>query len=87
MLDQLKAAGIRADMDTKAEKIGYKIREARLEKLPYMLIVGAKEEEEGKVSVRSRFLGDEGAKDIADFLADITEEIKTRKIREVQTEE
>ena len=45
------------------------------------------EEEEGKVSVRSRFLGDEGAKDIADFLADITEEIKTRKIREVQTEE
>ena len=87
VLDQLKAAGIRADMDTKAEKIGYKIREARLEKLPYMLIVGAKEEEEGKVSVRSRFLGDEGAKDIADFLADITEEIKTRKIREVQTEE
>ncbi|HIY19853.1 MAG TPA: threonine--tRNA ligase, partial [Candidatus Blautia avistercoris] len=57
VLDQLKAAGIRADMDTKAEKIGYKIREARLEKLPYMLIVGAKEEEEGKVSVRSRFLG------------------------------
>lgn len=87
VLEQLKAAGIRADMDTKAEKIGYKIREARLEKLPYMLIVGAKEEEEGKVSVRSRFLGDEGAKDIADFLADITEEIKNRKIREVQTEE
>ena len=87
VLEQLKAAGIRADMDTKAEKIGYKIREARLEKLPYMLIVGAKEEEEGKVSVRSRFLGDEGAKDIADFLADITEEIKNRKIRDVQTEE
>ncbi|OUO77700.1 threonine--tRNA ligase [Blautia sp. An249] len=87
VLDQLKAAGIRADMDTKAEKIGYKIREARLEKLPYMLIVGAKEEEEGKVSVRSRFLGDEGAKDLSEFLEDITEEIKARKIREVQTEE
>lgn len=49
-------------MDTRAEKIGYKIREARLEKIPYMVVVGAKEEEEGLVSVRSRFLGDEGQK-------------------------
>ena len=61
VLGALKDAGIRAEVDSRAEKIGYKIREARLQKIPYMLVVGAKEEEEGKVAVRSRFLGDEGA--------------------------
>lgn len=54
-MDELKKNGIDATMDNRSEKIGYKIREARLDKLPYMLVVGAKEEEEGKVSVRSRF--------------------------------
>ena len=58
--EQLKEAGIRSSVDARAEKIGYKIREARLAKVPYMVVVGAKEEEEGLVSVRSRFAGDEG---------------------------
>ena len=87
VLDILKEAGIRAEIDTKAEKIGYKIREARLAKIPYMLVVGAKEEEEGKVSVRSRFKGDEGQKDLEVFLKDIKEEIASREIRKVETEE
>lgn len=86
VLAQLQEAGIRADMDTRAEKIGYKIREARLEKIPYMVVVGAKEEEEGLVSVRSRFLGDEGQKDLGEFITSVKEEIKSREIREVKAE-
>ena len=85
--EQLKEAGIRTSIDIRAEKIGYKIREARLAKVPYMLVVGAKEEEEGLVSVRSRFAGDEGQKSLADFIAAIKEEIKTRTIREVEVKE
>ena len=73
VLAELKAAGIRAEIDTKAEKIGYKIREARLQKIPYMLVVGAKEEEDGVVSVRSRFKGDEGQKGLDAFISDIKE--------------
>ena len=87
VLAQLNEAGIRAEIDTKAEKIGYKIREARLQKIPYMLIVGAKEEEEGLVSVRSRFLGDEGQKSLDSFISDITEEIKSRVSRKVEVQE
>ena len=87
VLDDLKENGIRAEIDTRAEKIGYKIREARLQKIPYMLVVGAKEEEEGKVSVRSRFLGDEGAKDLSVFVSDIKEEIRTRVNRKVEVQE
>ena len=83
----LEAANIRTEIDTRAEKIGYKIREARLQKIPYMLVVGAKEEEENTVSVRSRFAGDEGAKSLDDFIAAITEEIKNRENRKVETEE
>ena len=85
--EQLKEAGIRTSIDTRAEKIGYKIREARLAKVPYMLVVGAKEEEEGLVSVRSRFAGDERQKSLADFISAIKEEIKTRAIREVEVKE
>ena len=87
VLDDLKENGIRAEIDTRAEKIGYKIREARLQNIPYMLVVGAKEEEEGKVSVRSRFLGDEGAKDLSVFVSDIKEEIRTRANRKVEVQE
>ena len=87
VLDDLKENGIRAEIDTRAEKIGYKIREARLQKIPYMLVVGAKEAEEGKVSVRSRFLGDEGAKDLSVFVSDIKEEIRTRANRKVEVQE
>ena len=89
--DKVNAAltenGIRSSVDTRAEQIGYKIREARLAKVPYMLVVGAKEEEEGKVSVRSRFLGDEGQKDLDGFIAAIKEEIRTREMRKVEVEE
>ena len=86
VLSQLNDAGIRAEIDTRAEKIGYKIREARLQKIPYMLVVGAKEEEEKAVSVRSRFIGDEGQKDLQTFIADILEEIRTKEIRQVEEE-
>ena len=72
--EQLKANDIDCSLDNRSEKIGYKIREARLERVPYMLVVGAKEEEEGKVSVRSRYLGDEGMKDLGEFIAAIKEE-------------
>ncbi|MCC8047036.1 MAG: threonine--tRNA ligase [Clostridiales bacterium] len=76
--DALRAEKIRANVDTRAEKIGYKIREAQIAKTPYMLVVGAKEEEEGLVSVRSRSEGDKGQSTLKDFTAAIKEEIATR---------
>ncbi len=79
---ELKKNGIDATVDRRAEKIGYKIREARLDKLPYMLVVGAQEEADNTVSVRSRFAGDEGAKPVGDFISQICEEIRTKQIRE-----
>ena len=87
VLDTLAAAGIRAELDTRAEKIGYKIREAQMQKVPYMLVVGAKEEEDGLVSVRSRFEGDEGQSTLDSFLTDIREEIAKKTVREVKTQE
>lgn len=87
VLAELKKNGIDATMDNRSEKIGYKIREARLDKLPYMLVVGAKEEEEGKVSVRSRFAGDEGQKDLSVFINEICEEIRTKAIRKEEVVE
>lgn len=87
VLSRLKAAGIRASVDSRSEKIGYKIRQSRLEKVPYMLVVGAKEQEEGSVSVRSRFLGDEGSKNLDEFIAAIKKEIDTKEIRKVEVEE
>ncbi len=82
VLNRLKEAGIRCEIDERAEKIGYKIREARNERVPYMLVVGQKEEESGLVSVRSRYEGDEGQKDLNAFLEGITKEIETRQRRE-----
>lgn len=84
---KLKEAKIRCSVDERSEKIGYKIRDARLNKIPYMLVVGAKEQEEEVVSVRSRFLGDEGQRSLDTFIAEITEEIKNRTIRKVELEE
>ena len=84
VLDKLKAAGIRAELDTRSEKIGYKIREARLQRVPYMLILGQKEEEAGNIAVRSRFLGDEGPKDLDAFIKDVRAEIDGRVRREEQ---
>lgn len=83
---ELKKNGVDATVDSRAEKIGYKIREARLDKLPYMLVVGQQEEADGTVSVRSRFAGDEGVKPLSDFISQICEEIRTKQIREEQME-
>ncbi len=87
VLAELKKDGILATIDNRSEKIGYKIRETRMARVPYMLVVGQQEEEQGKVSVRSRFAGDEGQKDLADFIKDICEEIRTKEIRKVTVEE
>jgi len=76
--DQLSAAGIRIEIDERNEKIGYKIREAQLEKVPYMLIVGEKEQAENAIAVRSRKEGDKGAMQISDFLSAILTEIATK---------
>lgn len=84
---QLKDNGILATVDQRSEKIGWKIREARLARVPYMLIVGQKEEEEGKVSVRSRYLGDEGQKPLGEFIDAICEEIRTKEIRKIEVTE
>lgn len=83
---QLKANGIRSGVDNRSEKIGYKIREARLEKIPYMLVVGAKEEEDKVVSVRSRYLGDEGQKPLDEFIDAICKEIRTKEIRKIEVD-
>ena len=74
-------------VDNRSEKIGYKIRDARLSRLPYMLIVGEKEEAEGLVSVRSRFAGDEGQKTIDAFVEQICKEIRTKEIRKEEVQE
>ena len=76
-----------AEVDSRAEKIGYKIREAQMQKIPYMLVVGEKEQEAGLVSVRSRFAGDEGQKNLETFIADIQKEIADRVKREVVKED
>ena len=79
---ELKANGILSTIDNRSEKIGYKIRETRLQKVPYMLVVGQKEEEDNLVSVRSRFAGDEGQKKLDDFITDICKEIRTKERRQ-----
>ena len=84
---KLKDNGILATTDNRSEKIGFKIREARLDKLPYMLVVGQKEEEENLVSVRSRFAGDEGQKSLDEFIDQICKEIRTKEIRKEAPQE
>ena len=80
----LDAENIRVEVDTRSEKIGYKIREAQKNKIPYMLVVGQKEEEEGVVSVRSRFKGDEGQASLDSFIENIKKEIASREARAVE---
>lgn len=87
VLNELRKNGIDASVDNRSEKIGYKIRETRLKKVPYMLVVGAKEEEDGTVSVRSRFAGDEGVKPLSEFISQICEEIRTKQIRKEEVKE
>jgi threonyl-tRNA synthetase len=73
--DRLAAAGLFVELDDRQEKIGYKIREAQLQKVPYMLVVGDREAEQGTVSVRSRAGGDLGARSVDAFIADALGEI------------
>lgn len=83
---ELRNNQVSVTVDERAEKIGYKIREARLGRVPYMLVVGQKEEEEGLVSVRSRYEGDEGQKALDIFVNEICREIRTKEIRKVNPE-
>ncbi len=87
VLKELRARDIDAEADNRSEKIGFKIREARLARVPYMLVVGQQEEEQGLVSVRSRFAGDEGQKPLAEFIEQICGEIRTKTIRKEEAEE
>ena len=84
---ELRKNGVLAEVDNRSEKIGFKIREARMDRLPYMLVVGQQEEADGTVSVRSRFAGDEGVKPLSEFIAQITEEIRTKAIRKEEVSE
>ncbi len=85
--EELKKNGVDATIDNRSEKIGFKIRETRLAKVPYMLVVGQKEEEEGTVSVRSRYAGDEGSKSLEEFVDAICKEIRTKEIRKEEVAE
>ncbi len=83
----LAEAGVDVTADNRSEKIGFKIREARMDRLPYMLIVGQQEEADGTVSIRSRFAGDEGVKPLQEFIDQICEEIRTKEIRKEEVVE
>ncbi len=85
--EELKKNGVDVTVDSRSEKIGFKIRAARLDKLPYMLIVGQQEETDGSVSVRSRFAGNEGVKPLGEFVDQICREIRTKEIRKELPEE
>lgn len=87
VVNSLKENGILCTIDERAEKIGYKIRQTRLERVPYMLVVGEKEEEQNLVSIRSRYLGDEGQKPLDVFINDICKEIRTKEIKKIETQE
>ncbi len=78
--ETLRASGFRVEVDKRSEKVGYKIREAQLEKVPYMLIVGEKEQENKNVSVRSRKDGDKGAVDLGEFISSLAEEVESKSM-------
>ena len=84
---ELRRNGVDVTIDSSSERIGYKIRKAQMEKLPYMLVVGQQEAENHTVSVRSRFEGDEGSKPLSEFVNSICEEIRTKAIREKKVSE
>lgn len=87
VMKKLKDNKVLATLDNRSEKIGYKIRQARLEKVPYQIIIGEKEMEEKMISVRSRYDGDAGSMGIDDFIYSICEEIRTKRIREIKKED
>jgi threonyl-tRNA synthetase len=80
VVERLRAAGLRAVVDGRQEKIGYKIREAELQKIPYMLVVGDREAAEGTVAVRTRRGGDRGSQGVAGLAAALAEDVRTRRI-------
>ncbi|MCR5346065.1 MAG: threonine--tRNA ligase [Lachnospiraceae bacterium] len=84
---ELRARGIETEVDARSEKIGFKIREARLDRIPYRLVVGEQEEAAGEVAVGSRFAGDEGKMSVKEFADRICEEIRTKAIREVTVQQ
>ncbi|MCX4341121.1 MAG: threonine--tRNA ligase [Lachnospiraceae bacterium] len=84
---ELARNDIDVTVDNRSEKIGFKIREARLQKVPYMLVVGAQEAEDKTVSVRSRYAGDEGVKPLQEFIDQICKEIRTKEIRKEEVQE
>lgn len=77
---KLEEKGLRVEVDDRSEKIGYKIREAQLEKVPYMILCGDKDIEGNVISVRSRKQGDIGAMSVDEFLAKVMEEIETKAL-------
>src|SRR5207249_3718217 len=79
---QLDAAGIRSTVDERSEKINLKIRDAQLQKIPYMLVVGDREQQNGQVAVRNRKHGDQGAKALADFIAEIRALVQSKAVSE-----
>ena len=81
---ELRKNGIDVELDNSSERIGYKIRKAQVERVPYMLVIGAKEAEAGAVSVRSRYAGDEGVHPLGEFIDQICEEIRTKAIRKIE---
>jgi threonyl-tRNA synthetase len=84
--DQLVTAGLRADVDARQEEIGYKIREAQMQKIPYMLVVGDREAAEGTVGVRHRAGGDQGAQRTAQFIEAALGEVRSRQLAPVAAE-
>src|SRR5207244_3280837 len=82
---ELRTAGFRVTGDYRPEKISYKLREAQLEKIPYMLVVGEKEQTAGTVALRDRVDGDLGAVSVAELVKRLTEEVKAKRIRQVST--
>jgi threonyl-tRNA synthetase len=81
VMRRLAGADLRVEIDGRNEKMGFKIREAQNQKIPYMLVVGDKESQSGEVSVRNRFLGDEGSQPLGGFLEKIEGFIKSRAVR------
>ncbi|MBA2746027.1 MAG: threonine--tRNA ligase, partial [Flavisolibacter sp.] len=79
LLNKLKKADIRAEIDDRSEKIGRKIRDTEMLRVPYMLVVGEKEVNEGKVSIRRQGIGDLGSKDVDTFLNEVVEEVRERR--------
>ena len=79
---QLTGAGIRAEIDDRSDKVNFKIREAQLQKIPYMLVVGDREAQAGQVAVRNRKHGDQGAVGVGEFIARVSQLVATKNLEE-----